>query len=134
MSDHIIMIILVMKTFFVFCSSVYSCHLFLISSASIRSILFLSFTECFPKGKCIFDSDGNTDLVATRDILGPTMGFTGTVHPAVFAFGTPDEVYNDVKEQIEVMGDSFIASPSCSIPANAPKENIDAMYAAIDEL
>ena len=32
------------------------------------------------------------------------------------------------------MGDSFIASPSCSIPANAPKENIDAMYAAIDEL
>ena len=95
---------------------------------------FLDLFTCFPKGKCIFDSDGNTDLAATRDILGPTMGFTGTVHPAVFAFGTPDEVYNDVKEQIEVMGDSFIASPSCSIPANAPKENIDAMYAAIDEL
>ena len=28
-----------------FCSSVYSCHLFLISSASVRSILFLSFIE-----------------------------------------------------------------------------------------
>ena len=33
-----------MKIFFVlFCSSVYSCHLFLISSASVRSIPFLSF-------------------------------------------------------------------------------------------
>lgn len=88
----------------------------------------------FPKGKCIFDSDGNTDLIKTRDILGPKMAFTGTVHPATFAFGKPDEIYNEVKSQVEEMGDSFIASPSCSIPANAPKENIDAMYAAIDEL
>ena len=30
---------------YLFCSSVYSCHLFLISSASVRSISFLSFTE-----------------------------------------------------------------------------------------
>ena len=32
-----------MKIFFVYSSSVYSCHLFLISSASVRSILFLPF-------------------------------------------------------------------------------------------
>jgi len=31
--------------FFFYSSSVYSCHLFLISSASVRSILFLSFIE-----------------------------------------------------------------------------------------
>ena len=30
---------------FLYCSSVYSCHLFLISSASVRSIQFLSFIE-----------------------------------------------------------------------------------------
>ena len=36
------MIILVMKLF-LYNSSVYSCHLFLISSASVRSIPFLSF-------------------------------------------------------------------------------------------
>ena len=40
-SDHTIMVIWVIKTF-IYNSSVYSCHLFLISSASVRSLLFLS--------------------------------------------------------------------------------------------
>ena len=39
------MIIWVVKIFFLYCSSVYSCHLFLISSASVRSLPFLSFIE-----------------------------------------------------------------------------------------
>ena len=42
MSDYTIMVVWVMKTF-LDSSSVYSCHLFLISSASVRSIQFLSF-------------------------------------------------------------------------------------------
>ena len=41
MSDHTIVIIWVLKI--LYSSSVYSCHLFLISSASVRSIPFLSF-------------------------------------------------------------------------------------------
>ena len=40
-TDHTIMIIWVVKTFLY--SSVYSCHLFLISFASVRSLPFLSF-------------------------------------------------------------------------------------------
>ena len=44
MSDHTIVIIQAMKIFFVQ-FSVYSCHLFLISSASVRSRPFLSFIE-----------------------------------------------------------------------------------------
>ena len=43
MSDHTIVIIWVMKIFL--SSSVYSCLLFLISSASVRSLPFLSFIE-----------------------------------------------------------------------------------------
>ena len=39
------MIIWVMKIFFLYSSSVYSCHLVLIISASVRSIPFLSFIE-----------------------------------------------------------------------------------------
>ena len=42
MIDHIIVVIQVIKTF-LFSSSVYSCHLFLISFASVRSLLFLPF-------------------------------------------------------------------------------------------
>ena len=44
MSDHTIVIILLWRSF-LYSSSVYSCHLFLISSASVRSIPFLSFIE-----------------------------------------------------------------------------------------
>ena len=44
MSDHTIMIIWVMRNFFVQ-FFVYFCHLFLISSASVRPIPFLSFIE-----------------------------------------------------------------------------------------
>jgi len=43
-SDHTIVIIGLWRSF-LYSSSVYSCHLFLISSASLRSILFLSFIE-----------------------------------------------------------------------------------------
>ena len=43
-SDHTIVVIWVM-TIFLYSSSVYSCHLFLISSASLRFIPFLSFIE-----------------------------------------------------------------------------------------
>ena len=50
MSDHTIVIIWVMKIF-LYSSSVYSCHLFLISSASVRSITILSFiVPIFPGG------------------------------------------------------------------------------------
>ena len=42
MSDHTIVVLKVMKIIF-YSSSVYSCHLFLISSASIRFFPFLSF-------------------------------------------------------------------------------------------
>lgn len=95
---------------------------------------FLDFFKDFPKGRCIFDGDGFTDLYKMRDVLSDTMAFTGTIPPAVMAFGTPDENYRIVKQQIEEMGDSFIASPSCTLPPNMPRENIDAFYAAIDEL
>ncbi len=92
---------------------------------------FLDYFTDFPKGRCIFDTDGTTDLELCRDILGPHMAFTGTVSPADMAFGSPDQVYKTIREQIETLGDSFIASPSCTIPANAPKENIDALYEAV---
>ena len=43
MSDHTVVIIWVVNIFFLYRSSVYSCHLFLIPSASVRSITFLFF-------------------------------------------------------------------------------------------
>ena len=45
MSDHTILVIWVMR-YFLYTSSVYSCHIFLIFSASVRSIQFLYFIVC----------------------------------------------------------------------------------------
>ena len=42
-SKWVIVVIWVIKTFFSYSSSVYSCHLFLVSSASVRSLLILYF-------------------------------------------------------------------------------------------
>ena len=47
MSDHTIVIIWGHEDLFLYSSSLYSCHLFLISSASVRSIPFLSFIVLF---------------------------------------------------------------------------------------
>lgn len=93
---------------------------------------FLDLFTCFPKGRCLFDSDGGTDLEVLRDTLGDRMAITGCVSPALMAFGTPDAVYQECRREIEIMGDSFILAPSCTLPANMPKENIDAMYAAVE--
>ena len=59
-SDHTIVVTQVIKIFFLYTSSVYLCHLFLISSASVRSILVFLFVtvpvfaEKFPLVSLIF--------------------------------------------------------------------------------
>lgn len=93
---------------------------------------FLDLFSELPKNRCIFDSDGGTDLHKLLDMHGSRFAITGTIAPALLAFGTPDEVYSACRKQIEEMGPSFILAPSCTLPANTPKANIDAMYAAIE--
>lgn len=92
---------------------------------------FLDFFSAFPKGRCIFDTDGGTDLETLRDLHGDRFAITGNISPTLLAFGTPDDVYRECRRQIEMMGTGYILSPACSLPANTPKENIDAMYAAV---
>lgn len=92
---------------------------------------FLDFFSEFPKGRCIFDTDGGTDLQKLKEMHGDRFAITGNLAPALLAFGTPDEVYDACRRQIEEMGTGYILSPACSLPANTPKENIDAMYAAV---
>lgn len=93
---------------------------------------FLDYWKEFPAGRCIFDTDGGTDLDKLFEMHGNRFGITGTIPPALMAFGKPDEIYKEYRTQIEKYGNSYILAPSCTLPANAPKENIDAMYAAVE--
>jgi uroporphyrinogen decarboxylase len=91
---------------------------------------FLDYFKSFPAGRCIFDSDGGTDLYKLKDMLGSRMAITGNIAPALLAFGTPEQIYDACRKQIEEMGDGYILAPSCSFPANMSREKIDAFYAA----
>lgn len=93
----------------------------------------LEYFKTFPKGRCIFDSDGGTDLYQLRDVLGDRMAVTGSISPDMMAFGKPDDIYKECLKQIDEMGNSFILAPSCSFSANMPRENIDAFYSAIPD-
>jgi uroporphyrinogen decarboxylase len=93
---------------------------------------FLHFYTHFPKKTCVYDSDGLTDIYLIKKILGDSMCLTGNVSPSLLSLGTPDEVYNFCRKQIEDMGDAYILSGACSLPPNAKPENLDAMNAAAE--
>ncbi|EGO62522.1 uroporphyrinogen decarboxylase family protein [Acetonema longum] len=90
----------------------------------------LAFFKQLPKQKCIFESDSATDIYKVREALGDHMCIKGDVPAALLALGTPDDVYNYCSGLIKDMGPGFILASGCTIPPNAPVENVKAMVAA----
>ncbi|SMC80652.1 uroporphyrinogen decarboxylase family protein [Sporomusa malonica] len=90
----------------------------------------LKFFTAFPKGRCVFETDGATDIYKIRDVLGGRMCIKGDVPAAKLSLGTPDEIYNYSSQLIKDMGPGFILSTGCSVPSNAKVENVKAMIAA----
>jgi uroporphyrinogen decarboxylase len=90
----------------------------------------LDFFTAFPPGRCMFDSDGGTDIRLLNEVLGKRMAITGNIAPDLMAFGTPDQVYEKCRGQIAEFGNNYILAPSCTLPANTPAANIDALYRA----
>ncbi|MBP1627753.1 MAG: methyltransferase, MtaA/CmuA family [Holophagaceae bacterium] len=90
----------------------------------------LDYFKCFPKGKCVFETDGATDIRKVKEVLGDRMCIKGDVPAVLLTLGTPDEVYNYCKQLIKDMGPGFILGSGCSVPPNAKVENVKAMIAA----
>ncbi|MBK9969087.1 MAG: uroporphyrinogen-III decarboxylase [Holophagales bacterium] len=86
----------------------------------------------FPKGSCVFACDHATDIRLAKKILGDRMCIKGDVPSAMLSYGTPDEVRAYCKALIADMGDGFILSPACTMPANAKLENVMAMLEAVE--
>lgn len=87
--------------------------------------------KVFPKGKCILELDGLTDIFEAKKILGDTMCIMGDVPPAMFTLGTPDDVHKYCRKLIEELGpNGFILHSGCDIPIDAKLENVQAMVAA----
>lgn len=94
----------------------------------------LEFLKELPKGKVA----GHFDIVdrrKARDILGDTMCFWGNVPASLLATGTPQQVKDDVRELIDIFGDTngLIVDGSDGIPDEARPENLAAMVEAVFE-
>ncbi|MBP1628868.1 MAG: uroD [Holophagaceae bacterium] len=84
-----------------------------------------------PKAKCIFATDGSTDIFKIKEVLGDHMCIQGDVGASLLALGSPDDVYAHCRRMIQEIGPSgFILSSGCDIPPNAKFENVKSMVAA----
>jgi len=90
----------------------------------------LHFFRSLPKAKCIFESDGVTNIYKIKEVLGDHMCIKGDVAATLTTLGTPDDVYNYCTKIIRDMGPGLILSTGCSAPPDAKVENIKAMASA----
>ena len=88
-----------------------------------------------PKGKCIIETDGETDLFRAKEVLKDHTCLAGDIPPALLTVGGASEVEEYCKKLIQVVGKGggFILSNGCTMPMNAKHENVRAVFTALDK-
>lgn len=88
-----------------------------------------------PKGKCIIETDGLTDLFRAKEILKDHVCLSGDVSPSLLTVGSPSEVDEYCKKLIAVVGKGggFILSNGCTMPMNSKHENVKVMFEAAEK-
>jgi len=87
-----------------------------------NSIQFMAQTGCD-----IIDVDWMVPLDQARAVVGPDITLAGNFDPsAVLLQGTPAEVADAARRNIELGGQRFILQPGCEVPPGTPEENIRA--------
>ncbi|WP_094602785.1 hypothetical protein SPSIL_051710 [Sporomusa silvacetica DSM 10669] len=90
------------------------------------------FVRQLPKGKCVFQLDGATDIFKAKAVVGDRVCIYGDVPPGMLTVGTADDVYHYCQKLIGEIGPAgFILGQGCDTPANAKPENVKAMFSAI---
>jgi len=80
----------------------------------------------------IIDIDAVTSLKKTVDISQKKVTIRGNLAAELFGEGTPAQVEEEVKNCVEIAapGSAYILSPGCTVPHDAPMENIRAFWEA----
>jgi uroporphyrinogen-III decarboxylase len=87
-----------------------------------------------PAKKCILNPDGMTDVRKFKKLVGDRMALMGDVPASLFAAGTPEDIYNYVRDLVHDVGPTgLILCSGCDIPVNARPENVEAFVAASRE-
>lgn len=91
--------------------------------------LNLPYLKQLPKGKCICDLDGMTDIFSAKEILKGHMCISGDVPASLLTLGKPEEVAAYCKRLIDEVGDGwgFMLTTGCECPIDVQPENLKAM-------
>ncbi len=84
-----------------------------------------------PAKKCILNPDGMTDMKKFKELVGDRMAMMGDIPASLLVAGTPEDVDNYVREQVELFeGTGLLLCPGCDAPINTKPENMDAFIEA----
>ena len=84
--------------------------------------------------KCIMNPDGMTNMKKFKELLGDRMAMMGDVPASMFAVGTPEDIYNYVRDLVRLFDSrGLILCPGCDAPINTKPENMEAFVAASHE-
>jgi hypothetical protein len=91
--------------------------------------LNLPYFRKLPKGKCVADLDGHTNIFKAKEILGGHMCVSGDVPAALLTLGQPEEVEEYCKRLIDEVGagGGFMLTTGCECPIDAKFENVKIM-------
>ncbi len=96
---------------------------------------FLHYFKELPRGKCICNLDGSSDIFAAKEILGDHMCIMGDVPATLLKLAGPQEVEAYCEKLIKEIGagGGFILSSGCDIPIDAKPENVMAMLQSVQK-
>ena len=87
-----------------------------------------------PPKSVIFNPDGMTDVRRFKELVGERMAMMGDVPSTLFASGTPEDIYNYVRDLVRDVGPTgLLLAPGCDAPINTKPENMEAFIAASHE-
>ena len=89
----------------------------------------LPYLKKLPKGKCVCDLDGMTDMFQAKEILRGHMCISGDVPAALLTLGKPEDVEAYCRKLIDEVGNGggFMLTTGCECPVNVKPENLRAM-------
>ncbi len=91
--------------------------------------LNLPYFKQLPKGKCVADLDGHTDIFRAKEILGGHMCISGDVRADILTLGKPEQIREYCQKIIDEVGrgGGFFLTTGCECPVDAKFENVKMM-------
>ncbi len=89
----------------------------------------LPYLKKLPRGKCVLDLDGTTDIFRAHELLGDHMCISGDVPAALLSLGSVEEVNKYCRKLIDTIGagGGFLLTTGCECPIDVKADNLRAM-------